>query len=498
MVVDHLILKSTEGASETEPEPSPDPTPKLEKKLIEYGWDVPTAEYVRDNIEMMEERPFDGLAFRIGERDYVSSAFDREPWAEADMQLDVLEDIAWDSFTDNFLIVWANTDAGWFDDAHWDTVTANMRLLSKALDAADAKGILFDPEFYSAGECHPWRYETFDEQYNKPACDYGGRSLEEVEAKVRERGERFINALEANVDSLDLISLHFMHGLYQGQRWGDTPIPESKYALFRAFTEGMLKGADQKTRLIDGNENAYYYDDTRRYTSVYEEARQDVQSIFTSDEYARLYEQKVGTAFATYLGCNFATASLLEKLPGCGGVDEDDQARLFEQNIYNALLHSDEYVWLYSEAGDHPDGYDTSNRLNWWSNPPEHVPPGAEEAIERARNKLEQEQALGFNIGRKTKRFADESAPLETMTSPQLTLSVTDARGEPTAQVEVTGAEAQNVELYLDSLLIGERDQAPYTFNLDALGSGQHTLFARAFRADGGHTMSNPITVDVP
>ena len=352
---------------------------------------------------------------------------------------------------------------------------------------------MFDPEFYGQSDCHPWRYETCFTQYDKPACDYGGRSLEAARGEGEcSAGPKFLRTLEADVDALDLISLDFMQRMYQDQRWGDTPIPESNYALLRAFTEGMLRGADERTRLIDGNENAYYYDDTRRYTSVYEEARQDVQGIFSSDEYARLYEEKVGTAFATYLDCNFPTASLLEVIPSCGGVNEEDQARLFEQNIYNALLHSDEYVWLYSEAGDHPSGHDTSNRLDWWSNPPEHVPPGAEEAIRRAQEKLEQEQALGFNIGRKTERIADESVPLDVMTSPQLTLSVTGAQNAPTAQVEVTPVEVDRVELYLDAQLVAESGEAPHTFELGALGSGEHTLFARAFRSDQGHNMSNP------
>jgi hypothetical protein len=36
----------------------------LAKKVIEYGWDVPTPEYVRDHIRDMEKRPFDGLMMR--------------------------------------------------------------------------------------------------------------------------------------------------------------------------------------------------------------------------------------------------------------------------------------------------------------------------------------------------------------------------------------------------------------------------------------------------
>ena len=37
----------------------------LEKKLIEYGWDVPTPDVIRANIREMEKRPFDGLVFKL-------------------------------------------------------------------------------------------------------------------------------------------------------------------------------------------------------------------------------------------------------------------------------------------------------------------------------------------------------------------------------------------------------------------------------------------------
>jgi hypothetical protein len=40
--------------------------PAPDKKLIEYGWDVPTPQQMRDDLAAMEKRPFDGLIFRLG------------------------------------------------------------------------------------------------------------------------------------------------------------------------------------------------------------------------------------------------------------------------------------------------------------------------------------------------------------------------------------------------------------------------------------------------
>ena len=39
--------------------------PALSKKLIQYGWGIPTPEFIRKNIRAMEKRPFDGLIFQL-------------------------------------------------------------------------------------------------------------------------------------------------------------------------------------------------------------------------------------------------------------------------------------------------------------------------------------------------------------------------------------------------------------------------------------------------
>ena len=49
------------------------------KKLIEFGWDVPSPEFVRDHIREMETRPFDGVIFPTREHDH---AFDTHVWTE--------------------------------------------------------------------------------------------------------------------------------------------------------------------------------------------------------------------------------------------------------------------------------------------------------------------------------------------------------------------------------------------------------------------------------
>jgi hypothetical protein len=65
---------------------------RQDKKLIEWGFDMPTPEYLRDNIRKMEKQPFDGLVFRLRKQP-AYSAFETKPLTEDEMKLEVLETI---------------------------------------------------------------------------------------------------------------------------------------------------------------------------------------------------------------------------------------------------------------------------------------------------------------------------------------------------------------------------------------------------------------------
>ena len=56
----------------------------MEKKLIEYGWDVPTPAQMKDQLAAMEARPFDGLIFRLsaGYNAFAAKRFEPAAFAE--------------------------------------------------------------------------------------------------------------------------------------------------------------------------------------------------------------------------------------------------------------------------------------------------------------------------------------------------------------------------------------------------------------------------------
>ena len=100
------------------------------KKLIEYGWDVPTTDAVAKNIREMEKRPFDGIIFRLKGGSNVLAPALTDPAAYTE-DLALLPDIAWEKFTDNFVIALAASDQDWFDDTQWTNIVANTKLVAK-------------------------------------------------------------------------------------------------------------------------------------------------------------------------------------------------------------------------------------------------------------------------------------------------------------------------------------------------------------------------------
>ncbi|HPK00446.1 MAG TPA: hypothetical protein PKW60_13250, partial [Candidatus Hydrogenedentes bacterium] len=203
----------------------------LGKRLIEYGWDVPTTEQVRKNINKMERRPFDGLVFRLKGGGNV---FVPEPWGESRFKEDYdnAERIKWERFTDNFVIMWAASDQDWFNDSQWEQIIINTRLVAHAARLARCVGICFDAEPY--GE-NPWEYAK--------TAHHDTYSFAEYQAKVRQRGAQFIQAIEAELPDpqiLTFFQLSYFANLCVPMDPGfrQEKLSKEYYALLPAFLEG--------------------------------------------------------------------------------------------------------------------------------------------------------------------------------------------------------------------------------------------------------------------
>jgi len=349
------------------------PVPSLDKKIIEYGWDVPVPDLIRAHIREMEQRPFDGIIFRLSGG---ANVLEPAPWDEAKFAPDYenLKNIPWEKFTDNFVLMLAASSQDWFDDAHWTAIERNVGLVAKAGQIGKCVGICFDPEPYGT---NPWIYTK--------APHRDAKSFAEYEAKVRQRGAQFIKAIEKELPIpkiLTFFQLSLFGDLCQPMKPEDraAKLAAKDYGLLPAFLNGMLDGASPGAVIIDGNENAYYYTDSAQYLNVYHLIAQRALHLIDPALRAR-YRAQVQVGQALYIDQYFGVRA--DKVLG-NYLTPKEQPKWFEHNVYWALYTTDHYVWCYSE------------RMNWWTNTA--VPAGAEDAIRSARAKIAAGEPLGFDI----------------------------------------------------------------------------------------------------
>ncbi len=351
----------------------PKTVPALEKKLIEYGWDVPTPAFIRLHIHEMEQRPFDGLIFRLkGGTNVLEPA----EWTESQFaeDFDNLANTPWEKFTDNFVSMLAASKQDWFDDAHWSLIEKNTALVAKAGRIGKCVGICFDPEPYGN---NPWDYRITAHKDTKTFAEY--------QAKVRERGAQFIRAIEREFPNPKILTFYqialfrqFCVPMDPEERM--KKLAEHDYALYPAFLNGILDAAGPGVVLIDGNENAYYYEEAAPYFAAYHLMTQRAKYLIDPALW-NSYRTQVQAGQALYIDQYFGLRT--EKVLGYYMTPEE-RPKWFEHNVYWSLFSSDQYVWCYSE------------RMNWWTNT--DVPPGAEQAIRAAREKLQAGQELDFDL----------------------------------------------------------------------------------------------------
>lgn len=348
------------------------------KKLIEYGWDVPTPKYIQEHIREMENRPFEGIIFKLpasGGNVFNPDIWDKNQAAIQD-SIKVLPSIKWEKFTDNFLAIYSASTMDWFSDADWKKVLAQTEFCAKAAKAARCKGLMFDPEPYGT---NPWHYGK-----QKHADKY---SYDEYAAKVRQRGRQFMQTIQKEMPEATLLFLYQYEFLYNISHHPDRKVNEGNIkwnpfgGLLMPFLDGMLEEAGPSIHFVAGNEHGtYYFTKPSEYFRAYWITRQGAVADVPPDLRDKYIAQsRAGsTVYADYIFNTFGKFTLSRWMT------PEERTHWFEHNIYYALQTSDEYVWLYNE------------KMNWWTG--KDLPPDIEEAIVSAKTKLEQGQDLGYSM----------------------------------------------------------------------------------------------------
>jgi hypothetical protein len=337
------------------------------KKLIDFGWNNPRSDFVRQHILEMEKRPFSGFTMQLG---VSNDIFTKTAYPETDYMLDRenLKNTTFSKLTENFIRMDSKQADGWswLNDTDWKAALENVRQMTRTAKVGHFKGIMFDAEPYGN---NPWDYT---------AAKYNGKSFDEVSKVVRQRGHEFITVVHREMPGAKILSL-WMLKLLQYQRSVQGATRENiAQALLLPFIEGWLDG-EQTEEFIDGNEGGYYNASEREFVND-RIAMKATVSLLSSANAAK-FAQKVR------VGQSIFVEGLLDtyKSPRFIGyffASDQERLKIFEHNIYQALKTSDEYVWVYSE------------QVNWWTG---KIPSGLEDAQKRAFEHANNAQPLGFD-----------------------------------------------------------------------------------------------------
>jgi hypothetical protein len=365
---------SATSSSTTLPVTTPaQPGVTVKKKLIDYGWNNPSSQFVRENIVQMEKKPFSGFTLRLATG---SDIFNKVAYPDADFEQDRanLKATQFSTLSDNFVVMTVRLEPGWswFSSADWNAVESNVRNYAKTAAVGKFKGIVFDPEPYGLS---PWRYS---------AETYGGKSFDTVSSVVRERGRSFIKAVHAELPGAKILSFWFLTLLKTQLEQEGGALEKADYALLLPFAEGWLDAAEGET-FLDGTENAYYNLNAEDFVEN-REFFEGASDILSSENQAK-YRSSVNLSYGVFLD-GVLDLWTSPRFVGFYLKSAAERLKLLEHNVYHSLKNADEYVWVYGE------------NVDWWKG---KVPAGLEGALTSARDKMSAGQPLGFEI----KSFVD-------------------------------------------------------------------------------------------
>jgi len=362
------------------------PDARRPKKLIATGWDKPDSRRLRENLEEMEKRPFDGVVLElVGQVDQkkqcrMRSTFADRKWEQEWFQpcIENLRACKFRRLTDNFLTLGANPgNVDWFDEQGWANIVEHWRIAARVARQSGLKGILFDPEPYTP----PYAQFGYAAQ-----PEHEKHSFDDYYAKARQRGRQVMEAVAKEHPDVTLFC-YFLNSVNVTATGHADPrrvlAGRRGYGLLPAFLDGWLDAAPPSVTFVDGCESAYRYNSPQQYLEAAVAIKGACQELVSPENRAK-YRAQVQVSFGVYLDAYWNPKDSewgRWYIDGQGG----PRVERLRANVEIALRAADEYVWIYGE------------KFRWWPTPngrvnqetwPEALP-GCEAALRFARDPVD-------------------------------------------------------------------------------------------------------------
>lgn len=335
----------------------------------ECGQNVPDSAYwTTHGAELERMLPFDGVMFKMehpvteggtmqirGDRRIANKVLTSQRITEQ-MTAPFVEDVRAAQLKKNhhMVHVWLGSAGRYLrygDDALWEIIQNNIRLVASAARDAGFAGIVFDPEQYGGDRC--WNYTTNSSAtgVDMPYADFA--------QLVRRRGKQFGHALSAGYP--DCLLLFFIgHSMTTEQlkarmAEGQKATLQTLGDLYVPFLDGMLEGTSDGTVFVDGMEHSYSFATAEAFRQGRWTALVESRALTSVPD---LFDKKVRCGFGIWTD---------NRYDGFGWYPYDVEQNRFsparlQRSIHLALKYSDGYVWLWNE------------RANWYVDGPDGTP----------------------------------------------------------------------------------------------------------------------------
>lgn len=324
-------------------------TVHADKKLIEFGWDEPDTQFMREHVAEMERTPFDGCVFHVNYKSgddtgsFTWECWGKKKFTQEQLQhaIDNLQNTPFEQFTHNFLRFNVTPgDVDWFDD--FSAVLHNAKLAARIAKQGKVKGILFDIEQYQSA------------LFNYSEQKVSSKSWDEYAKQVRKRGHELIEAFQSEYPDITIF-LTFGYCLPWLQAKKEKgKLSEAHYGLLAPLLNGMVDAANEDATIVDGHELSYGYKDPGLFSKAYKTMESELLPIVANPA-------KYRTVFS------FGFGIWMDKDWRQRGWNTEDFSKNyfspeeFQASVEAALSASDEYVWIYTE------------QPRWWSSEGEPV-----------------------------------------------------------------------------------------------------------------------------
>jgi hypothetical protein len=330
------------------------------KRIILAGHDAPDSNRYLSNLLEYESLPFDGFAIRLdcteegviacNNREPGRTAFSATSWKSSWFNESVKR-LAKANETlprETFILFNCNPgDVDWFDDQGWHEIVDHFRILARAAKASRSRGLIFDAEPYPSDKpVVPFSYERQPQR--------GQHSLVEYQAQARLRGRQSMRAMADEYPDLVILSFFLTSYLTQDHSFrganvvtGDslqTQYAAHNYNLLVPFLMGWLDEVPDSMRIVDGNEEAYYYSHEYEYLAAAQRIEKIALEMFPEELRPR-YRQVVRTGQAVYLDNCQPAHRLYTEIP------HHTPQQILAKRLDWALRSADEYVWIWAEGG---------------------------------------------------------------------------------------------------------------------------------------------------